>query len=227
MPPFLLPQSPVESIDEYLATDHGGLGLQRAQTLGPEATIEEVRRSGLRGRGGAGFPTGRKWAGVRDQSGSRHYVVGNAAEGEPGTFKDRALLRANPYQLVEGVLIAASTLAAEEVFICLKRSFEREIAAVTRAISEFQQAGVCTDCTVTVVAGPEEYLFGEEKAMLEVIEGNAPMPRLLPPHEHGLFATAPQTGWQATSPREGGSGRFESNPTLVNNVETLCNVTHI
>jgi NADH-quinone oxidoreductase subunit F len=227
VPPFLLPRSPITSFDQYLATGYGGLGLQRAQALGPDATIEELRRAGLRGRGGAGFPTARKWAGVRGQSGSRRYLVANGAEGEPGTFKDRALLRANPYQLVEGVIIAGSTVGAEEAFICLKRSFEREIAAVTRAVQEFQGAGVCADCTITVVAGPEEYLFGEEKAMLEVIEGNAPMPRLLPPHEHGLFATAPQTGWQATSPREGGAGRFESNPTLVNNVETLSNVTHV
>ncbi|MEO7442416.1 MAG: NADH-quinone oxidoreductase subunit D, partial [Acidimicrobiales bacterium] len=197
MPPFLLPQSPITSIDGYLATGYGGLGLQRAQTIGPDATIEELSRSGLRGRGGAGFPTGRKWAGVRAQGGNRRYLVANAAEGEPGTFKDRALIRANPYQLVEGVIIAASTISAEEAFICLKASFEREIAAVTRAIEEFQAAGVCRDCAITVVAGPEEYLFGEEKAMLEVIEGNAPMPRLLPPHEHGLFSTAPQAGWQA------------------------------
>jgi len=227
MPPFLLPPSPVDSIDQYFATGYGGLGLQRAQTLGPEGTVEELRRAGLRGRGGAGFPTGRKWAGVLGQRGARRYLVANGAEGEPGTFKDRALLRANPYQFVEGVTIAASTIAAEEVFICLKRSFEREITAVTRAIAEFQEAGICRDCSMTVVAGPEEYLFGEEKAMLEVIEGNAPMPRLLPPHEHGLFATAPQAGWQATDARHGGPGRFESNPTLVNNVETLSNVTHL
>jgi NADH:ubiquinone oxidoreductase subunit F (NADH-binding) len=80
---------------------------------------------------------------------------------------------------------------------------------------------------VTIVRGPDEYLYGEEKALLEVIEGKAPLPRLFPPFEHGLFATAPQTGWEATEPEAGHRGRHESNPTAVNNVETLSNVPHI
>src|SRR4051812_24993699 len=104
---FLLPPSPISSLDEYLASETGGLGLQRAQEIGPSETIAEVGRAGLRGRGGGGFPTGRKWASIVDQRGSQRFVVCNGAEGEPGTFKDRALMRANPYQLVEGVLIAA------------------------------------------------------------------------------------------------------------------------
>ena len=172
----------------------------------------------------AAISTGRKWAGLGAQAGTRRYVVCNGAEGEPGTFKDRALIRANPYQLVEGIIIAAFAVGADETFICLKRSFEREIDAVTRAVQEFQSAGICTDCQVTIVAGPDEYLFGEEKAMLEVIEGKPPLPRWYPPYEHGLFATAPQLGWEAT-PRSGSGGG--PNPTLVNNVETLANVPHI
>ncbi len=224
MPIFLLPDDPVTSLDAYLATDIGGLGIERAQGIGPAATIDAVLASGLRGRGGGGFPTGRKWAGLGAQVGTRRYVVCNGAEGEPGTFKDRALIRANPYQVVEGVIIAAFAVGAAETFICLKRSFEREIDAVTRAVQEFQSAGICTDCQFTIVAGPDEYLFGEEKAMLEVIEGKPPLPRWYPPYEHGLFATAPQLGWEAT-PRSGsGAG---PNPTLVNNVETLANVPHI
>ncbi|MFN7149117.1 MAG: NADH-ubiquinone oxidoreductase-F iron-sulfur binding region domain-containing protein [Microthrixaceae bacterium] len=225
---FLLPTEPIRSLEDYLATEVGGRGVQRAHELGPSATIDLVARAGLRGRGGGGFPTGQKWAGVAEQVGARRYLVCNGAEGEPGTFKDRALLRANPYQLVEGVAIAAFAIGAIESFICLKASFERELESVTRAVQELQAAGICGDCKVTIVAGPDEYLFGEEKAMLEVIEGNEPLPRWLPPYLHGLFATAPQLGWQSHGdlPRtrtEGGG----SNPTLVNNVETLSNVPHV
>jgi NADH-quinone oxidoreductase subunit F len=223
---FLLPPEPITSLDAYLATDDGGLGLQRAQQLGPAATIAEIERSGLRGRGGGGFPTGRKWASVAATPGPR-YVVANGAEGEPGTFKDRQLLRTNPYQLVEGVIIAAGAVGAVEAYICVKASFERERELLTRAIEEMQSAGICRDCSLIVVSGPDEYLFGEEKAMLEVIEGNEPLPRWLPPHLHGLFATEPQLGWQAhgtdgTDVTGGGA-----HPTAVNNVETLCNVAHV
>lgn len=225
MAAFLLPTAPVESLDEYLATDVGRAGVERAQAIGPAATIDEVLAAGLRGRGGGGFPTGRKWQGIASQEGRRYLVV-NGAEGEPGTFKDRALLRANPYQLVEGLLIAAFAIGAEEAFICLKQSFGREVERVTRAVQEMQAAGICTDCQVTVVTGPDEYLFGEEKAMLEVVEGKPPLPRLFPPYVHGLFATAPQSGWEGTAVAAPGEAPA-SNPTLVNNVETLSNVPHI
>ncbi len=227
MTTFLLPAESITSLDAYLATDTGSRGVRRAQDLGSAGTIDEVVRSGLRGRGGGGFPTGQKWAGIAAQTGGRRYLVCNGAEGEPGTFKDRALLRANPYQLVEGLVIAAFAVGAEEAFICVKASFEREIAGVTRAVQEFQAAGICTDCKITVVAGPDEYLFGEEKAMLEVIEGNEPLPRWLPPHLHGLFATAPQLGWQSHDRQPGEMAGSGFNPTLVNNVETLSNIPHI
>ena len=224
---YLLPEHPIRSLDDYLATEVGGRGVARAVELGPEQTIDEVRRSGLRGRGGGGFPTGRKWASVRAQPGTHHYMVANGAEGEPGTFKDRAILRANPYQVVEGVIIAAFAVGATEAFIAVKESFVEEAAGLTRAVAQMQNAGICHDCRITIVRGPDEYLYGEEKALLEVIEGNAPLPRLLPPHEHGLFATAPQTGWEAHESEPGHAGRHESNPTGVNNVETLANVPHI
>jgi NADH-quinone oxidoreductase subunit F len=228
MSAFLLPFEPIESLEAYLGTDIGGSGVRRAHELGAAGTIDVVSRSGLRGRGGGGFPTGQKWAGVAGQSGGRRYLVCNGAEGEPGTFKDRALLRANPYQLVEGIVIAAFAVGAAETFVCLKASFRREIDAVTRAVQEFQTAGICGDCKVTIVAGPDEYLFGEEKAMLEVIEGNEPLPRWLPPYLHGLFATAPQLGWQSHDNAAGSArGAGGSNPTLVNNVETLSNIPHI
>jgi NADH-quinone oxidoreductase subunit F len=225
---FLLPTEPIDSLAAYLASDIGGAGILRAHELGPAGTIDTVSQSGLRGRGGGGFPTGQKWAGVAAQTGGSRYLVCNGAEGEPGTFKDRALLRANPYQLVEGVTIAAFAIGAAEAFICLKASFRREIDAVTRAVQEFQAADLCGDCKVTIVAGPDEYLFGEEKAMLEVIEGNEPLPRWLPPYLHGLFATAPQLGWQSHDDETGSTpSDAGSNPTLVNNVETLSNIVHI
>jgi NADH-quinone oxidoreductase subunit F len=220
MAPYLLPEQPVETIDHYLATDCGGLGLKRAQELGPQQTIGEVAKSGLRGRGGGGFPTGRKWSSIASNPGTRYLVV-NGAEGEPGTFKDRALMRANPYQLVEGLVIAAFAVGAQEAFIGIKRTFSQEIERVTRAVEEMQQAGICAECKVTIVSGPEEYLFGEEKALLEVIEGKPPLPRLFPPYEHGLFATDVVTGWEPTE------GVPSPNPTLVNNVETLSNVPWI
>src|SRR3954454_1344381 len=149
---YLLPDTPISSIDEYLATDVGGLGIKRAQELGPRATIDEITRAGLRGRGGGGFPTGRKWASIAAAgpgAGGSRYLVVNGAEGEPGTFKDRALMRANPYQLVEGVLIAAFAVQARAAFICVKASFTRETEAVTRAVEEMQRAGICEDCEVT------------------------------------------------------------------------------
>jgi NADH:ubiquinone oxidoreductase subunit F (NADH-binding) len=224
--PPILGASAIESLDDYLARG-GGAGLEQARSLGPDATVELLAASGLRGRGGAGFPTATKWRSVQRAAGRHRYCVCNGAEGEPGTFKDRAILRANPYQVVEGLAIAALVVGASEVFIALKASFTRERERVLRAVTEMEQAGLLGELSVALVAGPEEYLFGEEKALLEVIEGNDPLPRWLPPYIHGLFATAPQLGWSSHAPEVGHSGGHESNPTLVNNVETLANVTFV
>ncbi len=226
MTTFLMPRQPITSLEEYRATGTGGAGIETARRIGPEATIDLISRAGLRGRGGGGFPTGRKWAGIAGQTGTRRYLVCNSAEGEPGTFKDRALLRSNPYQVAEGMMIAAFAIGASESYLGIKATFEREIDAFTRAVQELQSAGLCADCTVTIVAGPDEYLFGEEKAMLEVIEGKPPLPRWFPPYEHGLFAASPQEGWEA-GPHGAHHRTDEPNPTLVNNVETLANVPHI
>ncbi len=223
---FLLPQAPVADLDDYLAQG-GGAGLARAGELGPYQVIEEVNLSGLRGRGGAGFRTGAKWSAVQRGGGRHHYVVCNGAEGEPATFKDRALLRANPYQVVEGLAIAGLAVGAAEGFIAVKASFEPERLRVQQAVEEMAAAGLLAGMAVRVVTGPEEYLFGEEKALLEVIEGNDPLPRWMPPYLHGLFATAPQLGWEAHDPEAGHRGEHSSNPTVVNNVETLANVAHI
>jgi len=222
---FLLSPVPVTSLAQY-REGGGGRGLQRARELGPEQTIQEVRLARLRGRGGAGFSTGAKWASVRSAPGDTKYLAVNGAEGEPGTFKDRALLRSNPYQLLEGAAIAAAAVGAGEVFVAVKHTFVPEIESLQRAVGEMDAAGMF-DVPVNLKLGPDEYLFGEEKALLEVIEGNAPLPRQLPPYQHGLFATGVQLGWQAHEAEPGTDPTRQSNPTLVNNVETLCNVPHI
>jgi len=223
---FLLPDRPVGSLDDWLARG-GGDGLKAAGRLGQEGTVDELRASGLRGRGGGGFPTGAKWAGVAAGRGTHRYVVCNAAEGEPGTFKDRALIRANPYQLIEGVAIAAFAIGATEAFIGIKASFATEIRRLEGAMAEMAAAGLAGEVPIRLVPGPEEYLLGEEKALLEVIEGKDPLPRLLPPYLHGLFSTAPQMGWIPAGVEAGHHGPHESNPTLVNNAETLSNVPWI
>jgi len=219
---YLLPDQPIARIEDFLAAG-GGDGITAARRLGPVATIEEVTASGLRGRGGGGFPTGVKWASVRSAGGGRHYVVANGAEGEPATFKDRLLMRRDPYRIVEGAAVAALAVGATEVYLATKRSYAAEVAALKRAALELSEVGLLDDLTVTVAEGPDDYLFGEEKALLEVIEGRDPLPRLLPPWQHGLFATAPSGGWEA----ETVSDRGDSNPTTVNNVETLATAAHV
>jgi NADH:ubiquinone oxidoreductase subunit F (NADH-binding) len=227
---FLLPEDPVGSLDDYVDRFGGGQGLVRCRELAPDVVVDVLTRSGLRGRGGAGFPTGRKWASILTnppEAGDR-YVVANGAEGEPGTFKDRMLMRRNPYQVVEGLEIAAHTVGAVGAYLAVKASFGPEIDALTRAVREMGEAGLIGEIPITLVTGPEEYLFGEEKALLEVIEGEEPLPRLLPPYLHGLFATAPRIGWSAgVAQATDGAVAPAANPTLVNNVETLATVVPI
>jgi NADH-quinone oxidoreductase subunit F len=226
-PNLLLPSSPHDSLDAYLAAG-GGRALAVARTRGADWVMDELDRAGLRGRGGAGFPAGRKWRSVASGGAALgdRYVVANGAEGEPGTFKDRPLLRANPYQVLEGLSVAATVVGAREAFVAVKATFTREIDALRRALREMADANLLCDAPVSLIAGPEEYLFGEEKALLEVIEGNDPMPRWLPPYVHGLYATTPQEGWSAGSetPDADDAATVGSNPTLVTNVETLANV---
>jgi NADH-quinone oxidoreductase subunit F len=203
----LLDLSP-RSFVGYAATG-GGRGLQTALAAWPEAVIEAVARSGLRGRGGAGFPTGEKWRAVRTVGAGRRFAVCNAAEGEPATFKDRTLLFTNPYQVLEGLAIAAYAVGAERAFIGLKES-SAEADAVGRALVEMQAADALGGIPIQVVVGPDLYLFGEETGLEEVIEERPPLPRTARPYIQGLFASPP-----------------DDNPTLVNNVETLANVPHI
>ena len=218
-PEIVLPSARIRSLDEY-ALRGGLVGLQRARSIGPDAVIAEISASGLRGRGGAGFPAGTKWRSVRD-AGAPTFVVVNGAEGEPGTFKDRAIMRSDPFQVVEGALIAAFAVGADAVVVATKAKYALERRAMARAINEFVAAGL-TQVPVDLFAGPDSYLFGEEKALLEAIEGNEPMPRILPPFQYGLFAGGAQLGWSARESRGDGD-----NPTVVNNVETMANVPHI
>jgi NADH-quinone oxidoreductase subunit F len=198
-----------DSLDGYRAA--GGLrGLEAALAMPPERVIATVADSGLRGRGGAGFPTGEKWRAIREVGTGERFVVCNAAEGEPATFKDRHLLRTNPYQVLEGLLIAAHAVGAAKAYIGLKSSFTAETDALARAAKEMHEAGVADPVPVEIVGGPDLYLFGEETGMLEVIEERLPLPRTRRPYMEGLFAAPPN-----------------DNPTLVNNVETLANVPHI
>ncbi len=224
---ILLDGPPVLSLDDYRSRG-GGEALATAATLGADGVIAQLEASGLRGRGGAGFPTGTKWRSIATggpELGDR-YVVANGAEGEPGTFKDRYLLRHNPYGLIEGLVIAARTVGARRAIIALKASFEIESTRVAAATREMDEAGLTAGVQIELVLGPDEYLFGEEKALLEVIEGEDPLPRLLPPYIYGLFTISPQLGWSAGS-RLDSDRAAGSNPTLVNNVETLSTVPAI
>ena len=146
-------------------------------------------------------------------------VVVNGAEGEPGSFKDRTLLRRNPYRVLEGALIAASAVHARHVVVALKRSFRSERRRIAYAIAEAADAGWLRDVDVRITIGPSEYLFGEETALLEVIEGRQPFPRTAPPYREGLTTTADDQDSDNTSPGVG--------LVLANNVETLANVPGI
>jgi NADH-quinone oxidoreductase subunit F len=196
------------SFDRYVEAG-GGRGLERALAMAPDQVIEEIALSGLRGRGGAGFPTGRKWLAVKSTGTGPRYVVCNAAEGEPATFKDRLLIRRNPYRMIDGLQIAAHAVGAERAYIGLKEAFTAEFERVSRALDEME-AGDALPVPVEVVAGADHYLLGEETGLLEVIEEREPLPRVPRPYYWGLFAKPP-----------------DENPTAVNNVETLSNVPHI
>ena len=221
---FLLPDEPIGTIDDYLASG-GGRGLQTALDLGAEATIALITSAGLRGRGGAGFPAGRKWKSVRDGGSGPRFVVVNAAEGEPATCKDRVLIRRDPYRIIEGAAIAAFAVGAGTIYVATKRSYRREVDTLRDAAVAFTGTGLLQQLSITIVEGPDDYLYGEEKALLEVIEGRDPLPRLLPPYELGLFSSNSPIGWEAGSRPV--ADRGESNPTVVNNAETLAGAAHI
>jgi NADH:ubiquinone oxidoreductase subunit F (NADH-binding) len=225
----------IGSLDEYLRVRHGS-GLAAARERSADELIDELAASGLRGRGGAGFPTGRKWRTVRDYCSNfeRTTVVVNAAEGEPGTFKDRTIIRNDPYQVLEGALIAAHVMGSTEVIIATKRKFTREVTRLRAAIDEVSLAGWCDGVTVTVFEGPDEYLYGEETALLETIDGRFPFPRIAPPYRRGVDEVVESTsdlntksGLSAHVEMAGPGGEHVAPPTLVDNVETIANVARI
>jgi NADH-quinone oxidoreductase subunit F len=223
--PRLLDPEPVADLDAYLEAG-GGRGLETCRNLDPTEIIDLVALSGLRGRGGAGFPTGTKWETVAlYESELPTTVVVNAAEGEPGSFKDRAILRANPFRVLEGALIAARAVDAPRVVIATKGSFATEIARLREAIAAATAADWASDVTIDLVEGPSEYLFGEETALLEVVAGRPPFPRLAPPYRRGATDVGDDPAHSAGADLASPGGDVP--PALANNVETLANVPAI
>jgi NADH:ubiquinone oxidoreductase subunit F (NADH-binding) len=224
----VLDEHPCERLADYVARG-GGRGLEAARSIGPTATIDMIAASGLRGRGGAGFPTGVKWRTVAQASSAvaATTVVVNGAEGEPGTFKDRALLRQNPFKVLEGALIAALAVGADDVVVALKSSFAHEHRITGQAIEEIVGARWADEVSVRIVLGPAAYLFGEETALLEVVAGRQPVPRVSPPYRRGLDPNEPWARRNASTVHLAGPGGTDEPPALVDNVETLANVPSI
>ncbi|MFC7891580.1 NAD(P)H-dependent oxidoreductase subunit E [Streptomyces sp. NPDC057381] len=202
------------SLDDYRA--HGGYtALRRAFALGPAGVIREVTDAGLLGRGGAAFPTGRKWQATAAQPDHPHYLVCNADESEPGTFKDRVLMEGDPYALVEAMTVAAYATGAHRGYLYLRGEYPRALARLTHAVAQARARGLLGDDVlgqgyafdIEIRRGAGAYVCGEETALFNSIEGHRGEPRSKPPFpvEKGLF------------------GR----PTVANNVETLVNVLPI
>ncbi len=222
----------IGSLERYVRA-RGGRGLTAARALEPAEVVAVINESGLRGRGGAGFPTGRKWQTVLAFHSDvfATTVVVNAAEGEPGTFKDRHILLTNPYQVIEGALIAARAVRANEIVIGVKHKEVAVVASARRAVDEIVAAGWCEAITIRLCEGPDEYLYGEETALLEVVDGRFPFPRIAPPWRRGVtevvqhdFEAAPASN---LSGRVQMAGATDAPPALVDNVETMANVAHI
>jgi len=190
--------------------------LKKAISMQPEEVGEEVLKSGSRGRGGAGFPAGMKWKLLDRKSGKPIYLICNADESEPGTFKDRQIIYKDPHQLIEGMMIAAYAIGAKLSFIYIRAEFHEGARILNRAIEEAKSHGFCgnnilgTDfsCDLVVHRGAGAYICGEETGLIESLEGKRPNPRIKPPYFPAVL------------------GLYQC-PTIVNNVETLCNVRHI
>ncbi len=204
-----------ESIDEYIARD-GYLGASKALLeMTPEQIIDEMKKSGLRGRGGAGFPTGMKWEFARKSPGDIKYVVCNADEGDPGAFMDRSVLEADPHAVLEGMLIAAKAIGAHQGYIYCRAEYPLAVKRLNIGIAAAREYGLLGkdilgsgfDFDVEVYQGAGAFVCGEETALMHSIEGKRGMPRPRPPFP------AQQGLWKK--------------PTVLNNVETYANVAQI
>ena len=203
-------------IDAYIKVGGYEAWKKCIKELTPEQVVQELKAAGLRGRGGAGFPTGVKWDKVLNHRVKERYFVCNAGEHEPGTFKDRHLLKTIPHQLIEGCLIASRTAQAKASFIYVNHEYQEERENLKNALAQAKERGFVgknilgsgIDIELQVFEGHGSYVAGEETAMLESMQGRPAMPRQKPPFyptDYGLYGK----------------------PTLVNNVETLCNVPRI
>jgi len=195
-------------IEDYEAT--GGFGpLRKARSMAPDDVIAELETSGLRGRGGAFFPTGRKWAFVPkpDQLAKPHYLVVNADESEPGTFKDREIMLRVPFRFLEGCLIAAHAISSQHVFVYIRGEYEQEFEVLRDSLEAMRKADLLGGVTVVLHRGAGAYICGEETALLKSLEGKRGQPRTKPPFPAiaGLYAA----------------------PTAVNNVESITTVTSV
>ena len=202
------------SLSEYQA-EGGYVGWRKAlEKMTPDQVVEEVKASGLRGRGGAGFPTGSKWGFIPKTPGAK-YVAVNADESEPGTFKDRELIEIEPHRVLEGIALCCYAINAETAFIYIRGEYVEPADRLEAAIAEAEQAGILgrgclgtqVNVRILVFRGAGAYICGEETALLESLEGRRPMPRSRPPFPavEGLYRR----------------------PTVINNVETLANVPAI
>src|SRR3990170_4037343 len=201
----------LNQLDVYLKNEGFAAFRKAVTTLSPDEVTDIVKASGLRGRGGAGFPTGMKWS-FMDGRSWPHYVVANADESEPGTFKDREIMESNPFQFLEGVALAAYAVQANAAYIYLRGEFWQIAEQMDRQIAELESAGLLgerlfgSDYSLRMYThlGAGAYICGEETALLESLAGKLGQPRLRPPFPptFGLYGK----------------------PTIVNNVETLASV---
>ena len=204
-----------EKIEDYLARD-GYQGAARAlSSMTAEEIITEVEQAGLRGRGGAGFPTGKKWRICYDQPGDEKYLICNADEGDPGAFMDRSLVESDPHGLIEGMIIAAKAIGAHEGFIYLRNEYPLALQNILLALEKAREYGLLGEnifgsgfsFDISVHRGAGAFVCGEETSLINSLEGSLPQPRVKPPY-----------------PAQAG---YMGKPTNINNVETFANVPHI